>query len=83
MPKGTPIGLKCPRCRRGKWGYERTVKGVQLADEYEGRVHRTRSSSAGGCGGPTKVGHRRKVECLDCGHVWFTTLYMKKKESSQ
>lgn len=27
MPKGSPLGLKCPKCKRGKWGEPRREKG--------------------------------------------------------
>lgn len=71
MATGTPISLKCPSCRRGKWGFSRIIQGVQKLDAYEKNHHRTGSGHGAGQG---FNGHRRRVRCLDCGHEWFSTL---------
>jgi hypothetical protein len=73
MPTGTPISIKCPKCKRGKWGHDRNRKGVQAVGC---EVKPTRSQHAGhGNGGSSFYGHRSIVCCLDCGHTWPTTLY--------
>ncbi len=72
MPKGTPLGLKCPKCKRGKWGKPPARNGVHPTGEVEGRI--TSSACHGtGSGGVQFRGYRGKVRCGDCGHEWFST----------
>lgn len=72
MPAGTPLALKCPHCKRGKYGYPRPEKGVRATGLLEPRV--TRSAHCGhGKGGASFRGYRGLVKCLDCGHSWFST----------
>jgi hypothetical protein len=72
MPKGTPYVLKCPECKRGKWGYPSQIKGVRPTGRV--RERKTRSQHCGhGSGGAAFYGHMGEVECLDCGHRWFST----------
>jgi hypothetical protein len=72
MPRGTPLSLKCPKCRRGQWRAPRAVRGVKATGRVEKRISRSRGSGYGG-GGPLFTGHRGEVECLDCGHKWWST----------
>jgi|SRR5271156_4897188 len=71
MPTGTPYTLKCPSCKRGKWGHTPKSKGFEpIAVE----VKVTKSGHKGyGNGGASFCGHRGIVRCLDCGHVWAST----------
>ena len=72
MPTGTPLTLKCPSCRRGQFGYGRIELGVRATGETERRLTWSAHSGSGG-GGCSFRGHRGRVECLDCGHAWFST----------
>lgn len=73
MPKGTPICLKCPKCKRGKWREARMVEGCAPTGRIE--AHITKSKHGGrGDGGHSFTGHRGQVECRDCGYTWFSTL---------
>lgn len=69
MPTGVPHTLKCPKCKRGKWGYEwkPIVKGLRvdydrIRDRWGGSYRRIQTF----------------VACLDCGHTWWTTLFHTK-----
>lgn len=42
MPTGTPIALKCPKCRRGQYGHARQDNGVRQTGTFETTVtHRS------------------------------------------
>ncbi len=71
MPTGTPYTLKCPSCKRGKWGHSAKGKGIErIAIE----VKLTKSGHKGhGNGGASFYGLRGIVRCRDCGHVWAST----------
>lgn len=76
MPKGTPLTLKCPKCKRGKNSWDdyapRITKGVIATGEVEDKI--TKSAQRGnGAGGCQFRGYRGKARCLDCGHEWFST----------
>jgi ribosomal protein S27E len=72
MPAGTPIRMKCPKCRRGQYRRGRIILGVLATGEVELKV--TRSKHQGhGKGGRGFTGHRGLVECRDCGHRWYST----------
>ena len=73
MPKGTPYGLKCRRCRRGMWREPRQIKGCRPTGRTETRITRSGHCGHGSGGGESFEGHRGEVECLDCGHRWFST----------
>jgi len=70
--KGTPLTLKCHKCRRGMWGHGPAYRGVQPTGRCEEKVTKSKHSGHG-AGGSRFVGHRGEVKCLDCGHVWFST----------
>jgi hypothetical protein len=72
MPTGTPYWPKCPKCKRGKWGYPRPDLGVRVIGNG---IRPVRSNTSGfGKGGPGFYGYPGLVRCLDCGHEWFSTL---------
>jgi ribosomal protein S27E len=80
MPTGTPLYMKCPKCRRGQYSYPRQVRGVRPTGKVEKRI--TRSAHCGhGSGGRAFYGHRGQVECLDCGHVWYSTHFDSGRKS--
>jgi hypothetical protein len=65
MSKGRPICTKCPNCKRGKYGYDRPEKGVRtMPDPPKDRKRRPGAV----------VRTMTHVECLDCGHTWWSTL---------
>ena len=70
MPTEQPLTLKCPSCRAGQYGRDPAKKGVRAhrASQRERRVHNGRRR-----GGRTVL--QTLAECLDCGHVWWTTYY--------
>ena len=72
MPRGTPICLKCPSCKRGQWSELPRERGVRATGRVERIVRRSAHAGHGG-GGSSFTGHRGEVECLDCGHHWFST----------
>jgi hypothetical protein len=72
MPTGTPGSLKCPACHRGQYGRPVQSLGVRPTGRVEERVSRSKHSGHG-AGGHGFLGHRGEVECLDCGHKWFST----------
>lgn len=70
--KGTPITMKCPKCHRGQFGHRAKINGVRMTGAVEKKL--TRSKHCGhGSGGAGFYGHRGQVECLDCGHKWYST----------
>lgn len=72
MSTGTPHVLKCPKCKRGQWREPPIERGVHKTGNVEPRI--TKSAHKGhGNGGRSFYGHRGEVECLDCGHKWFST----------
>lgn len=72
MPAGTPITLKCPACKRGKYGCLARKNGVRHTGRVEPKWTRSKHRGAGK-GGSGFRGHRGEVECLDCGYKWFST----------
>jgi hypothetical protein len=72
VSSGTPLTLKCPRCKAGQWGEARAERGCRPTGRVEERVRRSRHQGHGK-GGMGFTGHRGEVECLDCGHKWFST----------
>ena len=72
MPRGTPIVPKCPKCKAGKYGYARAMSGCRPTGHVEKRLSRSNHSGHGG-GGAGFYGYRGEVECLDCGHKWYST----------
>ncbi len=72
MPKGTPLWMKCPKCKRGRHGHPPAVKGVMPTGRVEAR--RSKSAHKGhGSGGATFRGYRGIVKCGDCGYEWAST----------
>jgi hypothetical protein len=72
MPTGTPFTMKCPACRRGAFGHASPDLGVRKTGRVEKQVTRSKHRGTGG-GGCSFRGHRGEVECLDCGHRWYST----------
>ncbi len=72
MSRGTPITMKCPRCKRGEYGREPRERGCRPTGKVENKIHRS-NHQGHGCGGTGFFGYRGEVECLDCGHKWFST----------
>jgi hypothetical protein len=72
MPTGTPCWPKCPKCKRGKWGYPKPEKGVHFTGLVERRLTTSKHQGHGN-GGQGFHGHRGLIECHDCGHKWFST----------
>jgi hypothetical protein len=72
MSRGTPHTMKCPKCKRGMFGHPRRQLGVRPTGKLEPGLTRTHNRGHHG-GGPSFYGHRGQVECLDCGHVWYST----------
>jgi hypothetical protein len=71
MPKGTPIIMKCPKCRRGRYGHGRRYEGVMpIGVELSRHSGKHQGHGSGGRG---FHGHRGIVQCRDCGHVWAST----------
>lgn len=68
MGTGRPLTVKCPRCRRGKYGYPPQEKGVRASPDIlqreAWRCHVLRTLTF--------------VGCDDCGHAWWTTLKPRK-----
>jgi hypothetical protein len=63
-----PISLKCPACHRGEYGRDRPERGVvQSGRAKDRRTFNTRRRGA-------TVNTMRESKCLDCGHVWWSTL---------
>lgn len=77
MPTGVPIALKCPRCRRGQYGYPKPIEGVRQTGVFETKVQ-ARSTRRRGRG--PRV-YRQRVRCLDCKHEWWSTLPGVAKEA--
>gem|GEM_PF-6105372 len=71
MPPGTPICLKCPKCRRGQWREPKPELGVRVIGNGT-RMVRSRHSGHGN-GGNGFYGYPGLVRCLDCGHGWYST----------
>lgn len=72
MPSGTPIVIKCPKCRLGQYGHESPIRGVRKTGITEAKISRSHHQGHGKCGSGF-TGHRGQVECGDCGHKWFST----------
>lgn len=64
---GRPHSVKCPKCRRGKYGYPKQLKGITITREQKDnprpRTHRSTTLTL--------------INCHDCGHWWWTTLVAK------
>lgn len=71
MGRGRPIALKCPKCMRGKYGYDRQIRGVMVIG-HEVKI-RGGKGQGHGSGAVRFYGHYSLVECLDCGHTWSST----------
>jgi len=50
----------------------RRDKGTRPTGRVEEKVTRSKHSGHGK-GGAGFTGHRGEVECLDCGHKWYST----------
>lgn len=72
MPPGTPTWRKCPKCKRGKWGFGRIDLGTVVIGNGTKMVQSRHSGH--GNGGSGFYGYPGLVRCLDCGHEWFSTL---------
>lgn len=70
MPKGSPHGLKCPKCKRGCYRHPNAVHGVIATDKLEPRITTTGKGYGSGKG---FRGHRGGAKCLDCGYTWWST----------
>ena len=70
MTTGRPIATKCPACKRGKHGYPRQQGGVHRTFGVMQRMRK--------CFGGRRPGSVMRttthMTCVDCGHVWWTTL---------
>jgi ribosomal protein S27E len=72
MPAGTPLTIKCPKCKRGMFGYPRRDRGCRPTGRVDDKIRRSQHCGHGN-GGAGFYGYRGEVECLDCGHKWFST----------
>jgi hypothetical protein len=63
-----PITLKCPKCHRGEYGYDRAERGVVQS----GRTKKKWTWNTRRIGKTLSTMHESK--CLDCGHLWWSTL---------
>lgn len=64
-----PITLKCPKCHRGEYLREPAEKGVVQSGRTKPQwTWNTRRR------GKT-LSTMRESKCLDCGHVWWSTLF--------
>ncbi len=72
MTRGTPITIKCPRCKRGKYGKRGALNGCRPTGNVEHKITRSGHTGHGG-GGPAFNGYRGEVLCGDCGHKWYST----------
>jgi hypothetical protein len=72
MPTGTPYTIKCPRCKLGTYGRRGQYHGVRATGAVEKTWSRSGHKGTGN-GGRSFYGHRGQVECLDCGHKWWST----------
>ena len=59
MTTGRPVRIKCPKCKRGKYGYSPQIRGVEGVGD---RVKKGRRRI-------------RLTRCLDCGHEWMCNLW--------
>jgi hypothetical protein len=66
-----PITLKCPACHRGEYGRDDTDRGVRGVVQ-SGRTREQRTWNTRRPGATLSTMHESK--CLDCGHVWWSTL---------
>ncbi len=75
MSSGTPLTMKCPKCRLGQYGHGRPMPGEW--PRSTGRVEMARivkSKHQGhGKGGRGFHGHRGEARCGACGHTWWST----------
>lgn len=72
MPTGTPAWRKCPKCKRGKWGFSKPELGTRVIGNG---IRCVRSQHSGHSnGGSSFYGYPGLVVCLDCGHTWYSTL---------
>ena len=72
MPSGTPLTMKCPKCRRGMYTKTRAQFGCRPTGKVGPHIVKSRHQGHGG-GGPAFRGYPGQVKCTDCGHVWFST----------
>jgi hypothetical protein len=70
--RGTPVALKCHKCKRGMWGHGPAYLGVKPTGRCEEKLRHSNHHGTGR-GGRSFYGYRGEVKCLDCGHVWFST----------
>jgi hypothetical protein len=60
--------VKCPKCKRGKYGYPAALRGVE-------RVGQTRERWIGAAHPRgTRLKTQTLMRCLDCEHTWWSTL---------
>lgn len=71
MPKGTPLCLRCPKCK-DPWP-------EQIGNEL--KVSRSNTHGSGS-GGPRFLGHKGIVSCRTCKYVWASTHPLSGRMSS-
>jgi hypothetical protein len=61
---GRPHSVRCPKCRRGKFGYRPQIAGVKVTWEQKPNPRPQHPHA-----------HTlTRIVCLDCEHEWWTTL---------
>ena len=75
MSSGTPLTMKCPKCKLGRYGHGTPRPGEWPTKTGAFEVERVvRSKHQGhGKGGRGFTGHRGRVRCGACGHEWWST----------
>jgi len=63
---GRPLTVKCPKCKRGKYGERKIVFGILRHEQKRNPRPRTHKSTT-----------LTRCECRDCGHQWWTTLIQR------
>ena len=69
--KGTPLTIKCPSCKRGMYGHLPKRLGVRRTGNVGPRLVKSKHRAA--ASGRGFHGYPGEVECLDCGHIWYST----------
>lgn len=63
--RGRPLHLKCPRCKRGKYGRPKQVCGCMVQHDADGvPIRRIRRGAR----------MLTLVSCRDCKHEWWSTV---------